>query len=408
VRARRPLRVGLYGLLGIGNIGNDASMESVLRYLRTDHPDAVVDAMCAGPKRIRTTYGIGAVPLYWGPRRRRWSTRVPGLGSAMKILTIGVGVGVEAVRTARWVRRHDVVIVPGMGVLEAILPLRPWETPYAMFLLCAWGKIFRTKVALVSVGADRINQRSVRWLLVNAARLAYYRSYRDEYSRDALRAQGVDTSNDHVFPDLVFGPPTVPHPPGDLRTVGVGVMAYHGSNDDRARAAEIHASYLENVTAFVCRMLDEGRRVRLFPGDGCDNDTMRTIIAEVRAGRPHLSRDRVTGEPLYSFSELMRAMAPVDAVVATRFHNVMCALKLGKPTVSIGYSNKNLAIMTEAGLGEFCQYAHALDVERLVEQLAEIEAGWPEVAQPLADHNAAKARGVAAQFALLSELLFSV
>ena len=43
---RRRSRVGLFGLLGSGNIGNDASMDAVLRYLRADHPDAIVDAMC--------------------------------------------------------------------------------------------------------------------------------------------------------------------------------------------------------------------------------------------------------------------------------------------------------------------------------------------------------------------------
>jgi len=39
----------LFGILGAGNIGNDASMASTLRYLRAEHPDAIVDAMCSDP-----------------------------------------------------------------------------------------------------------------------------------------------------------------------------------------------------------------------------------------------------------------------------------------------------------------------------------------------------------------------
>ena len=58
-------RVGLFGLLGSGNSGNDASMETVLAYLRDAHPDAVVDAMCGGPERVRAKYGIDAVPMFW-------------------------------------------------------------------------------------------------------------------------------------------------------------------------------------------------------------------------------------------------------------------------------------------------------------------------------------------------------
>ena len=124
-------RVGLFGLLGTGNIGNDASMEAVLRYLKAEHSDAILDAMCRGPEYVRVHYGIEAIPLLW---YQKYEQRAAGVTLiALKVLTKAV----DAFRTASWVRRHDVVIVPGMGVLEATLPLRPWQTPYAMLLLCA-------------------------------------------------------------------------------------------------------------------------------------------------------------------------------------------------------------------------------------------------------------------------------
>ena len=52
-------------MLGDGNIGNDAQLESMLAYIRGTYPNAVVDAMCAGPEIMRRTYGIGAVPMHW-------------------------------------------------------------------------------------------------------------------------------------------------------------------------------------------------------------------------------------------------------------------------------------------------------------------------------------------------------
>src|SRR5215470_4751035 len=233
-------RIGLFGLLGSGNIGNDASLESVLGYIRTSHPDAVVDAMCMGWEQVRARYGMDTIPLLW---YQKYQDRAGGAGaSALKAL----GKAVDAFRTASWVRRHDVVIVPGMGVLEATLPLRPWGVPYTMFLLSASGRLFRTKVALVGVGANHINQRMTRWLFIRAARLAFFRSYRDAQSRDALREQGVDTSRDPVHPDLVFSLPFAPAA-GDPGTVGVGLMAYYGTNDDRSRADEIYAAYIGNV-----------------------------------------------------------------------------------------------------------------------------------------------------------------
>ena len=166
------------------------------------------------------------------------------------------------------------MIVPGAGVLEASLPLRPWNTPYGLFLLSASGKLFRTKVAFVSVGASLIHKRATRWLGNWAARLAFYRSYRDADSLEAMRQRGVDTQ-DPVFPDLAFSLPLPTihrNGAGDWSTIGVGVMSYGGSNDDRGRAREISACYLDGVKKIVRWLVDNGRKVQLFIGDTDGSD----------------------------------------------------------------------------------------------------------------------------------------
>lgn len=127
------VRVGVFGLLGSGNLGNDGSLEAVLGYLRAEHPEAVVDALCGGPEAVTSRFGIPATRLHWYRGEYRTASRAGAVAGK------GLGKLVDVVRTAAWVRRHDVVIVPGMGVLEATLPLRPWGFPYALFLLCAGG-----------------------------------------------------------------------------------------------------------------------------------------------------------------------------------------------------------------------------------------------------------------------------
>jgi polysaccharide pyruvyl transferase WcaK-like protein len=69
-----------------------------------------------------------------------------------------------------------------------------------------------------------------------------------------------------------------------------------------------------------------------------------------------------------SLNDLMNQIAGVDAVVATRFHNVLCSLKVGKPTISVGYAKKNDLLMESMGLGEFCQHIERLDVGVLKHQ----------------------------------------
>lgn len=299
-----PRRVGLFGQLGAGNVGNDGSLEAVLAYLRGTHPTAVLDAFCTGHAQVTARYGIPATPLHSYPSYRQDGGRT---GSA--VLKV-VGKALDAFRTLSWVRRHDVVIVPGTGVLEATLPLRPWGFPYALLLLCASGRLLGTRIALLNVGADVIAGRPTRRVVTWAARLAHYRSFRDAHSKEAMRRMGVDTSRDAVYADLVFALPTPAPAPRPMDTeatavVGVGVMDWHGGNGDRARAAEIHAAYVATLQRFVRWLIDGGRHVRLFMGDRVDNAVAQAVIDDARKHRPDLDSSAVVAEATPTLDDLI-------------------------------------------------------------------------------------------------------
>jgi len=397
-------RVGLVGLLGQGNLGNDGSLEAVLAYLGAEHPHVILDFLCTGTDQMMARYGVPATRLRWYNTETQEAPRMIAL--AAKSLMVPLGMIIDAFRIGTWVRRHDVVMVPGMGVLETGLPLRPWHTPYSMFLVSAFGRLFGTKVALVSVGANDIRQPLARRLVTAAARLAYYRSYRDPFSRDAMRRMGLDTSGDAVYPDLAWALPAPRDVPVVAGMVGVGVMDYRGSNDDRRQADQLHASYVEKMKSFVLWLVDNGRSVRLFTTDVHDEPIMREVIADLRAHRPQLGPSRIVVEPVSSIDELMRQIASVDTVVASRFHNVLCALKLAKPTLSVGYAAKFGVLMEEVGLAEFCQSAHSVDVDRLIEQFTELQSRSTELQQMIMERTAANVRLLNRQFATLSALLF--
>lgn len=392
-------RVGFFGLLGQGNFGNDGSMESILNFLRTKHPDVILGCLCSGPENVTTRYNIPTTRLNW--YRSEYQTASNTVSIAMKVL----GKGVDTIRTVAWVRRFDVVIVPGMGVLESTLPLRPWGFPYSLFLLCAAGRIFGTRIALVSVGAEFISARSLRWLITWAARLAHYRSYRDIPSKDAMRSMGVNTSRDEVYPDLAFALPRPPEKANNAGTVGVGVMKYHGGNDDRRRANEVYRTYVDNLKHFVRWLVDNDRRVRLLIGDDEDAAVIAEILSDLRDHRPDLEPSQVITEPIHSLADVMLQMSFVDTVVATRFHNVVCALRISKPVVAVGYGVKNEAVMAEFGLAEFCQRVKSLDVERLFDQYTTLESRREELKCMLTEKNMSVAKRLEDQFDALSSLI---
>ncbi|MFI7067698.1 polysaccharide pyruvyl transferase family protein [Kribbella sp. NPDC050124] len=399
----RPLRIAIFGLLGSGNLGNHGSLDAMLRFLRTSHPDAEISCVCSGPEELERQYGIPATAMTWyaahGPGRSRITTAVRKL----------FGKVADLVRMPRLLRRYDVVIVPGMGVLETTLELNPWGWPYALFLMCVSARMGGAKVALVSVGANVARERSIRWLYTTAARLATYRSYRDNLSRDSMRAMGLDVSQDEVYPDLAFAlPEPIPLEPSlrPRKTVGLGLMEYHGTSADRGRSDEIYAEYEAKIVEFARWLVDDGYRIRIVTGDPVDEVVVAAVYDDLRKTRPELAESRLVREPADSLGELMSQLAGTDLVVASRYHNVQSALRLSKPTISISYATKNDILMEDMRLAEFRQSIRNLSVSRLIEQFRALEARAGRLEPAMREKNTEYAVLLEQQFAVLSKTLF--
>ncbi|MGW5193400.1 polysaccharide pyruvyl transferase family protein [Kribbella sp. NPDC004138] len=268
------------------------------------------------------------------------------------------------------------------------------------------GRMFRTKICFVSVGASVVEQRLTRRLLATAARLATYRSFRDRDSLAAAVSMGMAKESDRVYPDLVFGLAN-PGVSSELTgVVGVGVMAYYGGPGERDRADDIHADYTAKMTRLVLDLVDSGRSVRLVVGDADDEPVALGILAAVRTswrgpGRPPAEYDRP-----HSIDDVMRQLALVDEVVGTRFHTVLTALKLAKPTVAVAYGNKHVSLMADMGVGEYVQDINDLDVDVLEKQLDALIADRAHIVRTLAERSRSAARQVDDQFAALSAVIF--
>jgi polysaccharide pyruvyl transferase WcaK-like protein len=223
-------------------------------------------------------------------------------------------------------------------------------------------------------------------MLRSAAAWAHFRSFRDQESKDFLASLGIDTSREQVYPDLVFRLPT-PLPtrtPTQEKptTIGVGLMNYNGWRAGARSGSDpaIYETYIETMGRFVNSLLDRGYRVRLLTGETVDVRAVRDIgrIAEASGYQlidgilPPAKGQQLVTEPINSLHDVMRQISDTDIVVATRFHNVVCALKLARPTISIGYEFKNDAVMTDMGLGEFCQKVDDLDLELLQKHFTEL------------------------------------
>ena len=92
--------------------------------------------------------------------------------------------------------------------------------------------------------------------------------------------------------------------------------------------------------------------------------------------------------------------------MATRYHNVLYALLLAKPTLALGYATKHEHLMEEAGLREFCLPCRSLDVTRMIERFGELESRSVQLTEAITERNAVKVQLVDRQLAEISAVLF--
>jgi polysaccharide pyruvyl transferase WcaK-like protein len=401
---RRPLpprtaRIGLFGLFGIGNTGNDGSLDAMLQRLRVEHRDAEFVCICREPDRVQAETGVAAVSML-SYRDKPGLPRAVSL--SMRILTKLL----DPLWLLLVVRRLDVVVIPGMGVFEQQVRVRPWGLPYAMLLLSSACRLTGTKLAFVSVGAEPIDHPVTRYFNLRTARLADFCSYRDEFSRQAMIGMGADPDRTSVCPDVVFGLTVEPDEPLADGPICVGVMAYYGPTDDKVRGRATHERYVDKTATFVGWLVDQGHSVRLLSGDVADERVADVIRTRVLTERPTVGGNQVAVVSTDTLLEVIDAMRGAQAVVATRYHNALCALLLNIPTISLGYGGKHDDLMAVMGLPEMSHHVASFESDWLVARISDLLARAPHIRADLPVRNKAAAAAVADQHEILERTVF--
>lgn len=379
-----PSKVVFFGHFGSANPGNEGTLLAILDRLRRIRPEAEFQCVCSDPQAVAAREGIAAVPIT-RRTRRIWNRELP-LPQRVPLVAAGLVAELrEYARALHTLRGAEMLIVPGTGLITDAYGLARWG-PYNLLKWTLVAKLRGARVLFVSIGAGPVDGRPGRALVRAALALADYRSYRDEASRDCLAALGVDVGADPVYPDLVFGLPGELLP-ADSRAgidastgtaartapvVGLGLMVYAERYSTRHPRPETHAAYLEALADLAAWLLGRGYRIRLLLGDSDTIviDQFRAVLA-ARTGDPQPGT--VIEQPIGSVGDILSAIAACDAVIATRFHNVLMAMLLNKPVIAISFHHKCSSLMRQMRLSEYVQDIHALDADGLIEQFQALE-----------------------------------
>ncbi|MBB4091645.1 dTDP-4-dehydrorhamnose 3,5-epimerase [Ochrobactrum pecoris] len=354
------MRIGLLGQFGSGNTGNDGSLEAMLQLLQRRCPDAELVCICSKPDVVTQTFDVPAQPVAQ-PDPSNWLLRI--INKALLHFPRRIVGFFCALLLAS---QLDLIVVPGTGILDDFNE-NPFGWPFAMLRWSLAAKIASTRLIFVSIGAGPVAHPLSRVFIRWASVLAAFRSYRDQVSHDFMKHLDVNPAQDFVSADIAFALPTVPdeHRVSSDQCVGIGVMIYRGWRKDEKDGDAIYGEYRAKMTTLVKRLSADGRQVRLLIGGKGDIEAARDILERLSPAEA----DNVVFEPIASLHELMQQIARTDVVIASRYHNVVCALAMKRPTISLAYASKNDALLLDTGLEAFCHQIESFDPATILSQV---------------------------------------
>ena len=364
--------IALFGHFGSGNVGNDSTLEAALANLQERLPTAKFVCICNGPSWVEQRFRIPALPAdrlrsrvesRWLSRARRYFGRSYTVLSELAFW----------IWRPIWFTRIDMFVVVGTGAVDDMAVSRPWHAPYDLYKWCRCAKTGGAEVVFLSVGVGPIVDRRSQYFMLKALRLADRRSYRETAAVDYLNGVGFDTSEDALYPDLVF---SLRKPELQVLkarrmstpTVGLGLISYFGWKHDAVEGAPVFEAYISKIKQFARWVLEEGFALRLIVGDWIDQRSVIELTGYIEATLPAEARSRLISEPIHDVDDLFTQLSQTDVVVASRFHNVLCAMMVERPVISIGYHDKNLLLMEGMGLGQYCHHIEKFTDEWLVDR----------------------------------------
>jgi polysaccharide pyruvyl transferase WcaK-like protein len=362
------MRIALWGNFGTSNFGNECTLAAAILSLRQQLPGVQLLAICTEPEDTSRRHGLDAIPIFASDadlrdRRSRLSRGSARLSNELRHWRAAVRVLADV----------DLLVVAGTGVItdadEGAL-----GTPYQLFKWCTAARISRCKVAYVSVGVEAIGRRVSAMLLRCAMRHAHFRSFRDELSRRRLLEAGFPVAADPIFPDLAFSLPA-PHESITTEAVqepvlGIGLFNYRNSGVGDVADHNAFNAYVDEICSLTRWALDNGLAVQILIGDGLYDETVRKAVRQrLNEYAEPIDVARFRDHAATSYEEIVSQLGRCTYVVASRFHNVLLALMLGRPTISISYEEKNDELMSAFGFQSFCYPIARLRVDAVVERL---------------------------------------
>jgi polysaccharide pyruvyl transferase CsaB len=319
---KKPIKnVLICGNYGIGNLGDEAILDGLIRLVSSTWPAAKITVMSSIPAATKKAHKVNAVSLF-----------PSGIRSVFKFWF-----SLNSVKTMSALRKSDLVLLGGGGLFND----EKWQAIFVWFIQFCWFWAYRKRLVCVaqSVGPLR------KWWSRNLVRLVFNYSklitVRDNSSAKLL--QGLSIKDVHVLADPAFAIGyESPLSRNKQNQVVISIRPWQ-SHNSLALYKEM-AQFIDNV--FEKKNL---RSIFLPFQTEIENDQKCfDKISELLVNKEALEYVQPD-----DYTHALEIISRSKAVVGMRLHSIIFATLTATPFLALSYSNKVTAYADMIDMGEF-------------------------------------------------------
>jgi polysaccharide pyruvyl transferase WcaK-like protein len=444
-------RIALLTPYNGGNLGDAAIQDALISNLRLRLPGVQFSGISLNSRKFVERHGTASFPLCvsdrpsyameWisvaEPREERMQVgatsgeqrvssfkalkqalkQIPVLGWFLKkVLSLGrivFGEMRHCVQGYRFLRAHDLLIVSGGGQLDEAWG-GAWGHPFALFKWGVLAKMARIPYVIASVGTCKVDSTTCRFFLSAALRMASYRSFRDEKSRDVASGLFARAAEDPMVPDLAFSlpPSELPAPAGILpisqgRTiVAVSPIAYCKPGSWPNADGALYRQYVQQMAQTVLKLLERGSFPVLVCSSIGDDDG---VIPDILGSMGGESRTKFAGQmhipAIRTWKDLVAVLWDADYLIASRLHSAILGFATQTPTIAISFEPKVDWVMKDLGQTDYLLQIRTFVAEDVIEAVNRIESRSDGVREQIGSYQRRTLSAFALQYDTLSEFV---
>jgi polysaccharide pyruvyl transferase WcaK-like protein len=315
----------------------------------------------------------------------------------------------------KFLRGQDLLIVSGGGQLDDEWG-GAWGHPLALFKWALLARLAGVPFAIVSVGAGKLRSTATRLFLSSALRMAQYRSYREEHSRELATGLLRHAAQDPVVPDLAFSlpPSELPQPMG-IRSfaqgrmiVAISPIAYARPKSWPYQDKALYERYIQQIVSVITELIRRGYFVVIVWSSITDGKTaVPDILHRLDDLVPQHLPTQLHIPTITTWKDLVAVLQDVDFLVASRLHSAILGILVRRPTIAISFDRKVDWLMEDLGHADYLLHIDTFTAVELLGTLDRLKLHTQNVCERINSYQQHTAGLYESQYDTITEVIMT-